>query len=157
MKKAETETNIKWTDADGDAGFVKDATVDREAGHLYIKAYEDGTGDGVFLPLDAEKKLCKALNERRNERRKERRKERKAKKPRKAAEVQAFIESLIAEVLEGLNADAPELRKFVEAIANRTVRNYAIKKGFLGTCQQWSANGYEATARKVLECLGKPK
>ena len=147
MSKAETETEIEWTDADGDMGSIKDADVDRGAGRLYIKAVS------AFLPLDAEKKLCKALNERR----KERRKERKAKKPRKAAEVQAFIESLSAEVLEGLNADAPELRKFVEAIANRTVRNYAIKKGFLGTCQQWSANGYEATAKKVLECLGKPK
>jgi len=109
MKKAETETNIKWTDADGDAGFVKDATVDREAGHLYIKAYEDGTGDGVFLPLDAEKKLRKALNKRR--------KERKAKKkPRRD--------------------EAAELREFVEALtASGGVDRYAMKQNWPKQCE----------------------
>jgi len=119
MKKAETETNIEWTDADGDMGSIKDADVDRGAGRLYIKAVS------AFLPLDAEKKLCKALNERR--------KERKAKKkPRRD--------------------EAAELREFVEALtASGGVDRYATKQNWPKQCEfDSTAEQYREIARLVL-------
>jgi len=118
---------IKWIDRDGDEGFIEDATGDMEAGRLYIEVHKDHVRGSAILSLYAERKLRKALNERR--------KERKAKKAKRD--------------------EAAELREFVEAMANQTVGDYVAKRGFNTYRNRTFASAYEMTAKKVLERLTK--
>jgi len=59
---------IEWKDSDGDKCIIRDA--EEKAGEIYVEAIgRRGGFAGVFMRLDIEDKLYKALRKRRRQRR----------------------------------------------------------------------------------------